>query len=132
MEILDKQEQNLQQLGPQNPVVSMEQYTNTLRQYTELAGLKDSSRYFKDPAQAQMEMQAQQQAQQAQQPNPEMVKIQKDFELKKAKMDAEIALEREKMMLELELRREELQAESQLRVAKAMTDAEISTNLPRA
>lgn len=132
MEILVKQEQILQQLGPQNPVVSMEQYTNTLRQYTELAGLKDSSRYFKDPAQAQMEMQAQQQAQQAQQPNPEMVKIQKDFELKKAKMDAEIALEREKMMLELELRREELQAESQLRVAKAMTDAEISTNLPRA
>jgi hypothetical protein len=36
------------------------------------------------------------------------------------------------MMAELELRREELAAEAQLRAAKAITDAEISTNLPRA
>ena len=131
MEIIVKQEQILQQLGPNNPIVSMEQYTKTLRQYVEMAGMKDASRYFKDPAQAMMEQQAMAQQQQ-QQPNPEMVKLQQDFELKKAKLDAEIALEREKMMMELELRRQELAAESQLRVAKAMTDAEISTNLPRA
>lgn len=131
MEIIVKQEQILQQLGPNNPIVSMEQYTNTLRQYVEMAGMKDASRYFKDPAQAMMEQQAMAQQQQ-QQPNPEMVKLQQDFELKKAKLDAEIALEREKMMMELDLRRQELAAESQLRVAKAMTDAEISTNLPRA
>jgi hypothetical protein len=35
------------------------------------------------------------------------------------------------MQLEMELRRQELQAEAELRVAKAVTDAEISTNLPR-
>ena len=129
MEIIVKQEQILQTLGPNNPLVGMDQYANTLRQYVELAGMKDASRYFKDPAQAQM---MQQQQPQQQQPNPELIKIQQDFELKKAKLDAEIALEREKMMAELELRRQELAAESQLRVAKAMTDAEISTNLPRA
>lgn len=129
MEIIVKQEQILQTLGPNNPLVGMDQYANTLRQYVELAGMKDASRYFKDPAQAQM---MQQQQQQQQQPNPEMIKLQQEFELKKAKLDAEIALEREKMMAELELRRQELAAESQLRVAKAMTDAEISTNLPRA
>jgi len=129
MEIIVKQEQILQTLGANNPLVSMEQYANTLRQYVELAGLKDASRYFKDPAEIQM---AQQQAQQQQQPSPELIKIQQDFELKKAKMEAEIALEREKMVAELQLRREELSAESQLRVAKALTDAEISTNLPRA
>ena len=131
MEIIVKQEQILQQLGVNNPIVSVEQYTNTLRQYVELAGMKDASRYFKDPMQAQMEQQ-QMASQQQQQPSPEMMKLQQDFELKKAKLDAEIALEREKMMLELELRRQELQAESQLRAAKAITDAEISTNLPRA
>ena len=129
MEIIVKQEQILQTLGPNNPLVGMDQYANTLRQYVELAGMKDASRYFKDPAQAQM---MQQQQPQQQQPNPELIKIQQDFELKKAKLDAEIALEREKMMAELGLRREELAAEAQLRVAKAMTDAEISTNLPRA
>jgi hypothetical protein len=131
MEIIVKQEQILQQLGVNNPIVSVEQYTNTLRQYVELAGMKDASRYFKDPMQAQMEQQ-QMASQQQQQPSPEMMKLQQDFELKKAKLDAEIALEREKMMLELDLRRQELQAESQLRAAKAITDAEISTNLPRA
>lgn len=131
MEIIVKQEQILQQLGVNNPIVSVEQYTNTLRQYVELSGMKDASRYFKDPMQAQMEQQ-QMASQQQQQPSPEMMKLQQDFELKKAKLDAEIALEREKMMLELDLRRQELQAESQLRAAKAITDAEISTNLPRA
>ena len=129
MEIIVKQEQILQTLGPNNPLVGMDQYANTLRQYVELAGMKDASRYFKDPAQAQM---MQQQQQQQQQPNPEMIKLQQEFELKKAKLDAEIALEREKMIAELELRRQELAAESQLRAAKALTDAEISTNLPRA
>ena len=129
MEIIVKQEQILQTLGPNNPLVGMDQYANTLRQYVELAGMKDASRYFKDPAQAQM---MQQQQQQQRPPNPEILKIQQDFELKKAKLDAEIALEREKMMAELELRRQELAAESQLRAAKALTDAEISTNLPRA
>ena len=35
------------------------------------------------------------------------------------------------MVMEMELRRQELQAEAELRVAKAVTDADISTNLPR-
>ena len=126
MEIIVKQEQILQQMGVNNPVVSMEQYTNTLRQYVELAGLKDAGRYFKDPTQAQM------QPPPPPQPNPELIKVQQDFELKKAKLEAEIALEREKMVQTLALRREELQAEAQLRAAKAITDAQISTNLPRA
>ena len=36
------------------------------------------------------------------------------------------------MQMELQMRQQELQAEAELRVAKAVTDAEISTNLPRA
>jgi len=36
------------------------------------------------------------------------------------------------MQAELEMRRQELTMEAELRVAKAVTDAEISTNLPRA
>jgi len=35
------------------------------------------------------------------------------------------------MAMEMELRRQELQAEAELRVAKAVTDSQISTNLPR-
>lgn len=46
--IAAKQEQILQTLGPSNPVVSIGQYVNTLRQMTELSGFKDSSKYFNE------------------------------------------------------------------------------------
>lgn len=41
-----KQEQILQIAGPSNPMVTVGQYVNTLRQMVELAGFKDSSKYF--------------------------------------------------------------------------------------
>jgi len=142
-QIAAKQEQILMQLGPQNPVVSMDKYVNTLRSIAEIGGFKDADQFFNSPQmiQQQMMMQQQQQAQQ-QQPDPEMLKMQQEMELDRAKaqadialerekMQADIALEREKMALQMELRRQELQAEAELRVAKAVTDADISTNLPR-
>ena len=40
-----KQEQILQSLGPQNPLVSLQQYANTMIKMIELAGFKDSSQF---------------------------------------------------------------------------------------
>ena len=99
----------------------------------ELLNIKSADMYLFNPnsPEFQQMQQQQQQAQQQKQPSPEMMKAQQDYELKKMKIEADIALEREKMQAELELRREELTLESQLRTAKAITDAEISTNLPR-
>ena len=128
--IAAKQEQILMQMGANNPLCSMEQYAQTLREIAEIGGFKDSGKFFNDPMQiAQLKQQAQ--ANQQQQPSPEVVKAQQDYELKKMKIEAEIQLDREKMEADLQLRREELALESQLRTAKAITDAEISTNLPR-
>lgn len=45
-----KQEQILLQLGAENPLVSLEQYRNTLAELAGLAGFKDASRFFKNPA----------------------------------------------------------------------------------
>lgn len=132
MQIAAKQEQILTTLGANNPMVTMAQYAGTLREIAEIGGFKDASKFFNPPEMIAQQMQQQaQQAQQGQQPSPEMVKIQQDFELKKMKIEAEIKLDREKMEAELAMRREELALESQLRAAKAITDAEISTNLPR-
>ncbi len=139
-QIAAKQEQILMQLGPQNPVVSMSQYVNTLRSIAEIGGFKDADLFFNSPAM--IEQQAQMQAQQPPQPDPEMMKMQQEleldrqkmameFELKREQMQAELALQREKMIMDAELRQQELQAEAELRVAKAVTDAQISTNLPR-
>lgn len=144
-QIAAKQEQILMQLGPQNPIVSMSQYVNTLRSIAEIGGFKDADQFFNSP-QAIAQQQAMQ-AQQPPQPDPAVAAMQQkaqmdmqlaqqkaeaEIALKREKMQADIQLEREKMQMEMELRRMELSAEAELRVAKAMTDAEISTNLPRA
>ena len=132
-QIAAKQEQILMQLGPNNPVVSMAQYVNTLRSIAEIGGFKDADQFFGSPQQIQMMQQ--QQAQQPPQPNPEVAMKQQQMEaelaLKREKMQADIQLERERMTMEMELRRQELQAEAELRMAKAVTDSQISTNLPR-
>lgn len=132
-QIAAKQEQILMQLGPSNPVVTMSQYVNTLRSIAEIGGFKDADMFFNNPQQIQMMQQQQQQ--QPPQPDPAIVMKQQQMEaelaLKREKMQADIQLERERMTMEMELRRQELQAEAELRMAKAVTDAQISTNLPR-
>ena len=146
--IAQKQETILQTLGADNPICSLPQYVNTLRQITEIGGFKDANQFFNAPQAVQMQMQQQQQEKEGQQQqNPvmqaEMQKAQAEIEARKMKLEADIALAREKasadiqlarekMQAELEMRRQELTMEAELRVAKAVTDAEISTNLPRA
>lgn len=133
--IAAKQEQILQTLGANNPVVSLPQYVQTLRSIAEIGGFKDADQFFNSPQQIQQQMQMmQQQPQQdpnAAQAQMDMAKLQQEMALKRERMQMEIQLEREKMQAELELRRQELAAEAQLRAIKAQTDAEISTNLPR-
>lgn len=130
-QVAAKQEQILMQLGPQNPIVSMEQYVNTLRSIAEIGGFKDVDQFFNSPQMIRQQMMMQQAQQQAPQPDPKLVELEQEMALKRQRMEMEIQLEREKMVMEMELRRQELQAEAELRVAKAVTDADISTNLPR-
>jgi hypothetical protein len=148
-QIAAKQEQILMQLGADNPLVSAPQYVNTLRSIAEIGGFKDADQFFNPPqvvAQT-LAMQKQQAAQQQPQQDPALMmaqqkaqmdmqlaqqKAEADIALKRERMQAELELEREKLIMEMDIRRQELEAEAQLRVAKAVTDAEISTNLPRA
>ena len=148
-QIAAKQEQILMQLGADNPLVSAPQYVNTLRSIAEIGGFKDADQFFNPPqvvAQT-LAMQKQQAAQQQPQQDPALMmaqqkaqmdmqlaqqKAEAEIALKRERMQAELELEREKMIMEMDIRRQELEAEAQLRVAKAVTDAEISTNLPRA
>jgi hypothetical protein len=150
-QIATKQEQILQQLGPNNPIVTMSQYVNTLRSIAEIGGFKDADQFFNNAQQIMMAQQ--QQAQQQPQMSPEQMQMQQlmqleqqkaqaqqaleqqkaeaSIALQREKMEQQLMLDREKMQMEMELRRQELQAEAELRVAKAVTDSQISTNLPR-
>lgn len=127
MVLAQRQEQIMQLLGPSNPLVDISQYRNALAKITELAGIKDVSRYFKpvDPQQA--EMMAQQMSQnKPPDPNQAFVQIeQQKAQVAQAKAQADIAmnserlaLEREKAMMEDARERERIQTEAMLRVAE--------------
>lgn len=122
--IAGKQEQILLQLGPQNPLVSIKQYRETLAKMAQLAGYRDASEFFLDPA-----MQPPMEQQQQPAPDPNMMKAQAEIELKRAKMEADLQLEREKMQAEFALRREELQMEMQLKGLQVATQSNVAPNI---
>jgi hypothetical protein len=108
-----RQEMLIKETGPNNPVVSIPQYTNTLTKMLQLAGIKDSQNYFNQlPADFQLpppeapkltpeEMLAQVQAQ----------SIQADIQ-KKA---AELQLDREKMIMSDDRERDRIEQDGILR-----------------
>jgi len=106
MMIMAKQEQILQQLGPQNPLVTPQQFSNTLRKIVELSGFKDASSYFQDiPADYVPP------APPAPKPTPEEILAQVQAESIKAdiqKKAAELELQRQQMMMDDDLKRDQM------------------------
>jgi hypothetical protein len=106
MMILAKQEQILQQLGPTNPLVTPQQFSNTLRKIVELSGFKDSSSYFQAiPADYVPPSPP------APKPTPEEILAQVQAESIKAdiqKKAAELELQRQQMLLDDDLKRDQM------------------------
>ena len=106
MMIMAKQEQILQQLGTQNPLVTPQQFSNTLRKIVELSGFKDASSYFQDiPADYVPP------APPAPKPTPEELLAQVQAESIKAdiqKKAAELDLKRQQMMMDDDLKRDQM------------------------
>jgi hypothetical protein len=108
-----RQEMLIEKTGPNNPVVTVPQYTNTLTKMLQLAGIKDSQNYFNQlPADFQMpapeaprltpeETLAQVQAQ----------AIQADIQKKAAELD----LERQKMIMSDDRERDRIEQDGILR-----------------
>jgi hypothetical protein len=106
--IAGKQEQALQLMGPQNPLVSPAQYANTLRKMVELSGFKDSSQFFNAiPADYQPP---------APQPKPSPEEMLAQVQVKSIEADiekkaADLALQREEMLLKDDRERDKLASE---------------------
>src|SRR5690606_18798780 len=99
--IAERQEMLLERLGPNNPLVSLGQYSRTLSRMVQLAGFKDASQYFNElPLDFQM-------PEPEPQPSPEMLLA----EVQREEIQANI----QKKAAELELRRQEQQFEAQLK-----------------
>ena len=111
------QQQLLEMLGPNNPLVNAENFYNTLVTTLELGGIKDINRYFTDPAQwtpppeEEPEPDINQQLIQVQ-----MQEIQSNITKKMAELD----LEREKMVREDDRRRDESEANIELKAAELL------------
>jgi len=129
VQIANKQEQMLRELGINNPVVKPSQYVNTLKKIAEMAGFKDTDQFFSS---GEALDQAAEQAQQQPEQNIELLKLQEELKLKREEMEAKIALEREEMLAKIELRKFEFEAELNLRQQKLALGGDISTNLPTA
>jgi hypothetical protein len=140
MAVSQKQEQILQTLGPQNPLVSVKQYRNTLAQILELQGFKDVTRYFSEITPEAEQKLAQPQGQQA--PDPTQVlaqveaqKVQKDIEIADKKMAVEIATqkaaddrERDKIETDVWLKAQEMSLKYGVRVPIEQAFALIDRN----
>ena len=111
MQIIGKQEQAMQQLGFANPLVSPQQYANTLSEIIELSGFKDVGRYINTqmpPAEA-MEP-----PQEPPQPDPAMILAQ--AEVQKNREDNE--MQKLKLVMEDDRRRDELEADYLIKLAE--------------
>lgn len=108
-----RQEMLIEKTGPNNPVVSIPQYTNTLTKMLQLAGIKDSQNYFNQlPADFQLPEPP------APKPSPEEMLAQVQAQAIQAdiqKKAAELQLEREKTMLADDRERDRIEQDGILR-----------------
>jgi hypothetical protein len=113
-QVATRQEMILQSYGPENPVVTLPQYTNTLTKLLQLAGFKDAQNYFNQlPADFQMP-----QNEEPPKPTPEEMLTQVQAQAIQAdiqKKAAELELEREKMIRADDRERDRIEQDGILR-----------------
>jgi len=135
--IASKQEQIMQSLGPVNPLVTLQQYRNTLTRMVELAGFANPNEFFLevDPQQLQQMTEA---AAKDQQPDPATLLAQVQMEEIKARMQMDamkLQLEAKKQAEEDDRERDKMAAdfalaaaEMELKYGTAVNVAEIKAN----
>jgi hypothetical protein len=108
-----RQEMLIEKTGPNNPVVSIPQYTNTLTKLLQLAGIKDSQNYFNQlPADFQLPQP------EAPKPTPEEMLAQVQAQSIQAdiqKKAAELQLDRERMIMSDDRERDRIEQDGILR-----------------
>jgi len=112
--IAAKQEEIIKLVGPDNPLVNVQQYSNTLRKMTELSGFKNSEEFFKDPSK-----------EPPRQPEPEQPSPE-EMQMQMMQMQVELAkgqLELDQMRLQLD--EEKAQTDAALKSVEIETDAQL-------
>ena len=110
-----KQEQILQQLGPNNPLVNLQQYSNTLTKMIELAGFKDAQSFINTQVPPMPPMPEEQ--------KPDPAELLAEAEIQKARVQAQKAIidaetDRMKIIMDDDRQRDEAEADIRLKAAE--------------
>lgn len=133
--ISGKQEQILQTLGADNPLVEMTQYRNTMAKMVELAGFKDAGMFFKDVQPLTPEQQAMMQQNKKPTPEEQLMQVQiQEIQADMQKSAARLELDKEKMKRSDDLDRDKLDADILLKAAEieAKYGSKVETEVIRA
>ena len=115
--VAQRQENIISQFGLENPLVTLDQYRNTVGKIIETAGLKDVDNYFMSPSSPQSQQIMAQAAQKPKKKSPEETLAEVQIQQIQADMQTaavKLQLEREKMFMEDERKRDELDAKISL------------------
>jgi hypothetical protein len=134
--IAGSQKEILMTVGPNNPLVTMGQYANTLRRMVELAGFKDASQFYnaipldfqppqQEPKPTPEEVLAQAQAQAIQ---ADVAKKAAELDLKDKEMSMVDARERTKIAQDGQLKQMELELKYQVDINEQAVRLEIAKN----
>ena len=118
--IKQTQEQILLTLGPQNPIVGLPQYFNTLSRMVEAAGFRSPEAFFTDPADPENA-----QKQPEQQPDPKMIEVEQKMQLEREKSQADLQLEAQKMQAEFLMKQWQMAAEYGLKERQMALEAQL-------
>jgi hypothetical protein len=140
MQILAQQKEVIEKYGPNNPLVDLQQYRNTLAQVIQLSGFQDPSQFVKevDPAAVDAYMQQMSQQQKPMDPTEMLAQVQakqieadiliaaakQELETKKAQADADF--KRDQLMVDAMLKAAEIEAKYGSQVNMAVINAEVN------
>ena len=114
--IAAKQEEIIKLVGPDNPLVNIQQYSNTLRKMTELSGFKNAEDYFKDPSK---EPPPEPQPEKPSQEEIQMQMMQMQIELSKAQLELEhmrLGLDENKAQTDAALKSTEIETDAMIKL----------------
>jgi hypothetical protein len=143
--VLGKQEEILKTVGINNPLVSLQNYRQTLGRFIEAAGFKDSNEFFLEITPEQEQMMAQQSQQQQPQQDPAMeayvaqmqakmaadnAKAENDIQIAQVKAEAQIRLKQQEFEMTMALKKQEFEYEAQLKALQLGAKLSPTANIP--
>ena len=111
--IASKQEQIMQTMGPESPLLNMQHYRNTLTKMIELAGFRDPNQFVQDPNTYQPPP-----PQEPPPPDPVVMAQMQALQAQAQTEAARVQLESEKILREDDRKRDEMEAELAIKIAE--------------